>query len=184
MKKYIALALFLSLVGCNNDENGSNTTKTKPDTSVTKPDTSVIELTINPEFRVKKGTRVTSDQLSFNVVKTTDAELKVYDKDNVMVSERKSSSPASEHTFNIGSTYDSTGLKYGKYSYELSTSLPDGTAEKVFKGSFEKILRPIHTFENKISDISIFGDTLYVATGDYSKDVEVTSINIETDAIT
>ena len=184
MKKYTILVLFLALVGCNKEVVPINSTDTaEVPNKVEVPDISVIKLTTDPEFKVKKGTRHVTDQLTFNFVKTINADIKVYNINDVVIFEKTVSTPESEITFNIGSTYNDTRLKYGKYFYEISTSLPDGSAEKVFKGSFDKILRPMATFTNKISDISIFGDTLYVATGDMMTDVEVRSINIKSDDI-
>ena len=102
MKKYTILVLFLALVGCNKEVVSINSTDTaEVPNKVEVPDISVIKLTTDPEFKVKKGTRHVTDQLTFNFVKTINADIKVYNINDVVIFEKTVSTPESEITFNM-----------------------------------------------------------------------------------
>ncbi|UTV27364.1 hypothetical protein [Photobacterium atrarenae] len=191
MKKSIAFALVLILTGCDDEtsttlspaEKTGQPTETPRENQDQHQQEQAIQLTTTPSFSVRKPGRYIQDQLAFNFTKTVNASLVVRDSRGHEIFNSSANEATSEHTFNLGSTYNATSLDYGVYQYTFTASLADGSETRTIKGQFEKGLRPIHEFDHKISDISIDQDTLYVATGDYMRPIEVHTINTQDDTV-
>ena len=177
MKNIILVLLStLALTACkNNDADESS----EVDTNTTT--TEVASLTTKPQFKVKSIRDNESDQLELNFSKSVNIELEVFDKENNSIYQYTSTDPMSEYSINMGSEYNASLLDYGTYHYIL-TLTRDGNS-RTLNGEFTKGVRLIHQFDNKVSDLLVSGDQLYVATGDYMHPVEVNKIDTSNDQV-
>ncbi|UXI00929.1 hypothetical protein [Photobacterium sp. TY1-4] len=189
MNKSIAFTLLLILTGCDDTSTSlAPTNKTEQPVVAHQEQeqpqqAQAIQLTTAPSFSVRKPGRHIQDQLAFHFTKTVNASLVVRDPNGNEIFNSSSHEATSEHTFNLGSTYNATPLNYGVYQYTLTATLSNGSETQTIEGQFEKGLRPIHEFDHKISDLSIDQDTLYVATGDYMRPIEIHTISTQDDTV-
>ena len=181
-KKYLLVAMLASslLTACNNNTNDSQKTTVTVDDNVQNYRGAQLQLVKEPEFVMTKSTSSVNDQIHFYLTRAASLDLNIYNANKEVVSTKTGISLSSEHTINIGSTYDDSALEYGAYTYEATFTLINSEYKETFKGSFTKQLKEIKHFEEKISDISILGNELLIATGDMMDPIKLFSLDINT----
>jgi len=184
-KKYLLAMMFASslLAACN--DTADNHKKTIPNNDAQSSSAqnyrgAKLQLVKEPEFTMTKSTSSVNDQMHFYLTREATLNLNIYNANNDIVSTKTNVGLSSEHMINIGSTYDNSALDYGAYTYEATFTLTNSEYQETFTGNFTKQLKEIKHFEEKISDISILGNELLIATGDMMDPIKLFSLNINT----
>lgn len=171
----LALCSVLALTACNNSSDD------QPQVGTQETSSTVATFTTMPQFKLNRLTRYKTDQVELNFSKSVSIIFELFDINSHSVYQYTSTAPTSEYTLNVGSEYNDTLLDYGAYHYNL-TLLRDGKSQTL-TGNFNKGIRLIHQFDEKVSDLSVSDDQLYVATGDYLRAVEVHQIDTRNDRV-